>query len=211
VTRVYDAAGRLASITDWLTHKTTFTVDADSNVSAIGYANGVTATSVFDRVDQLTSITHKTSSGSTLASFTYTRDPNGQLLSTTPTGADHGSSETYSYTKLNQPGSAHSRKATLFTFRPCEPVSRLVQGLAYGKTCRARTAGVGIRASRLSIPDRPEYPGMRRADRASETHAQTQLPACIGCLAALPCGSRSDGAACRPALEFKPETCAALR
>jgi hypothetical protein len=34
---------------------------------------------------------------------------------------------------------------------------------------------------------------MRRADRASETHAQTQLPTSIEYPAALPCGSRSDG------------------
>jgi len=42
---------------------------------------------------------------------------------------------------------AHSRKATLFTFRPCEPRFAASAGLAYGKTCRARTARVEIRAS----------------------------------------------------------------
>src|SRR6266487_3429871 len=79
---------------------------------------------------------------------------------------------------------AHSRKATLFTFRPCEPFSRPVQGSRTG-----RLAAPIRHESRFALapyPSQidPEYSGVRRADRASETHAQTQLPASIEYLAA---------------------------
>lgn len=47
------------------------------------------------------SITAKKGS-TTVASFAYARDGNGQLTSMTPTGAGQGSAESYAYTQLNQ-------------------------------------------------------------------------------------------------------------
>jgi RHS repeat-associated protein len=102
VSRGYDNANRLTGITDWLGHTTSFAPDPDSNTSAISYANGITATSVFDNADQISSIADKNSGGTTVASFTYARDGNGQLTSTTPTGTGQGGNETYGYNSLNQ-------------------------------------------------------------------------------------------------------------
>ncbi|HEU5477538.1 MAG TPA: RHS repeat-associated core domain-containing protein [Gaiellaceae bacterium] len=102
VTRSYDNANRLTGITDWLGHTTSFTPDPDSNTTSIAYPNGITATNVFDQADQLSSITDKNSGGSTLASFGYSRDNNGQLTGETPTGSGQGSNQSYAYDSLNQ-------------------------------------------------------------------------------------------------------------
>jgi RHS repeat-associated protein len=102
VSRGYDNANRLTSISDWLNHTTNFTPDPNSNTTTVAYPNGITTTTAFDAADQLSSITHKNGGGTTLASFTYTRDNNGQLQSTTPTGTGQGSNETYAYNTLNK-------------------------------------------------------------------------------------------------------------
>ncbi len=102
VTRTYDAAGRLTAIRDWLGHTTTLTPNPDGATAGVAYGNGVTAATVFDATDRPTTITDKAAGGSTLASFAYARDGNGQVTSTTPTGAGQGGNETYSYTTLNQ-------------------------------------------------------------------------------------------------------------
>jgi RHS repeat-associated protein len=102
VTRIYDAANRLTGISDWLGHTTSFTPDPDSNTTTIAYSNGITASSVFDNADQVASITDKNAGGSTVASFTYSRDNNGQLTAETPTGPGQGSTQNYSYDNLNR-------------------------------------------------------------------------------------------------------------
>lgn len=78
VTRAFDPAGNLTSVTDWLGHTTDFSYDADTNLSEESYGNGVTAQLGYDNADRLTSIAD--SHGPTqLASFSYTRDPLGQV------------------------------------------------------------------------------------------------------------------------------------
>src|SRR5258708_291265 len=52
---------------DWLGNTTKFSYDADGNLTTEAYPYGLSAVSAFDHADLLTSITHKTSSG-TLAS-----------------------------------------------------------------------------------------------------------------------------------------------
>ena len=100
VARTYDASGRLKTITDWLNNKTTFGYDADSNLTSETYPNGIKATFKYDHNDQVTSISDAL--GSTqLLSFTYTRNNLSLLASMSPTGVPQ-SSETYSYTALNQ-------------------------------------------------------------------------------------------------------------
>jgi len=138
VTRGYDNANRLTSIADWLGHTSTLTPDPDSNTTAIGYANGITATNSFDAADQLSSITDKNSGGTTIASFTYTRDSNGQLLTTTPTGTGQGSSETYTYTKLNQLATLNSSS---YTYDTADNITKLANGatLAYDTANEATT------------------------------------------------------------------------
>ena len=100
VSRSFDDAGELKSVADWLSHTTQFSYDPDGNLTQEGYANGTVAAVTFDRTDRLSGITD-TKGASTLASFGYTRDGNGQLSSTTTTGLGTPS-ESYTYNALNQ-------------------------------------------------------------------------------------------------------------
>jgi RHS repeat-associated protein len=101
VTRGYDGAGRLTSITDWLGHLTTVAPDADGNPASTTYGNAVKATSPFDAVDQMSATTITNPTGTTLASLTYLRNENSQVASAAPTGLP-GAAETYGYSALGQ-------------------------------------------------------------------------------------------------------------
>jgi RHS repeat-associated protein len=100
VSRSFDDANELKSVGDWLTHTTQFSYDPDGNLTQEGYPNGTSAASTFDRADRLSGITDS-KGASTLASFSYTRDNNGLLGSTTATGLGPPS-ESYTYNSLNQ-------------------------------------------------------------------------------------------------------------
>jgi RHS repeat-associated protein len=86
VSRSFDNDNRLASISDWLGNKTTFGYDANSNLTSESLPNSITSETSYNKADQLTSITD-TAGSSPLASFTYTRDNLGQVVSATETGA----------------------------------------------------------------------------------------------------------------------------
>jgi RHS repeat-associated protein len=129
VTRTYDDAGRLTKISDWLSHATTITPDADSNTGTIAYPNGITASSNFDHADQVSSVTDKNAGGSTIASFTYTRDGNGQLQSTTPTGTGQGSNESYTYNTLNQLTAVNTKA---LSYDAADNITKLANGATLG-------------------------------------------------------------------------------
>jgi RHS repeat-associated protein len=101
VTRSYDDAGRLSTVSDWNGHTSTFGYDADGNLATITYPNGVTEVSSYNPAQQLTSLAD-TNGAATLASYTYTRDPLGQLTATTPSGSTGQGPETYGHSTLNQ-------------------------------------------------------------------------------------------------------------
>ena len=130
VTRTYDASGRLTAVRDWLGHTTTLTPNADGATAGVAYGNGVTAATVFDAADRPTTITDRAAGGSTLASFAYARDGNGQVTSTTPTGAGQGGNETYSYTALNQLKTLNS---STYAYDAADNIVKLANGsgLAY--------------------------------------------------------------------------------
>jgi RHS repeat-associated protein len=129
VSRSYDNANRLTGITDWLGNTTSFTPDPDSNVSGVAYASGVTASSAFDPADRASAITVKNSGGSTLASFSYTRDANSQLTSITPAGTGQGLSETYSYNTINQLTAVNSSP---YTYDAADNITKLNNGATLG-------------------------------------------------------------------------------
>jgi len=74
VTRVFDDAGRLHQVVDWSSHTTTFTYDADSNLAATAYANGVAGTATFDHADVMAT-TKDTIGTATVLSLSDQRDP----------------------------------------------------------------------------------------------------------------------------------------
>jgi RHS repeat-associated protein len=129
VARTYNNANQLTAVTDWLSHTTNFTPDPDGNTVSEAYPNGVTSSTSFDRTDQATTITH-TRPGGSLASFAYTRDANGQLASTTPTGTGQGSNESYTYNSLNKLTGVGS---STYTYDSADNPTRLANGatLAY--------------------------------------------------------------------------------
>ena len=106
VSRAFDAAGRLNSVGDWLGHTTTFGYDADSNLAAETYPNTTSGARTYDNADRLSSITDN-KSGIPFASFSYTRDANGQLTAETPIGVP-GGGQSYTYTSLNQLASVNT-------------------------------------------------------------------------------------------------------
>ena len=56
ITRAYDDDGNLASVTDWLNHKTSFGFDSDANLASITRPNGVNATYTYDNNGGLGSV-----------------------------------------------------------------------------------------------------------------------------------------------------------
>jgi RHS repeat-associated protein len=107
VTRAYDNAGHLTGITDWLGHTTAFTPDADGNKTSTVYGNGVTAATSFDTAGQVSSITDTGPGNTSLASFSYTRNPIGALASSAITGITQPA-EAYSYTSRDQLASVNT-------------------------------------------------------------------------------------------------------
>ena len=109
VSRAYNSDGQLQSVTDWLGNKTSFGYDPDSNLTSTTFpsSTGEVDASTYNEADQLTG-TSINQNASTLASFGYTRDANGQLQSLTPTGVSQ-SNESYDYTPLNQLASVNGQ------------------------------------------------------------------------------------------------------
>lgn len=99
VGRGYDDAGRLTSVTDWQSRTFGFSWDPNGNLVGRTVPNGTSTSAVADRADRLASIEHRLS-GNSFASFTYGRDDEDRITSTTPTGV--GSPETYTYSALDR-------------------------------------------------------------------------------------------------------------
>jgi RHS repeat-associated protein len=114
VTQVFDKANRLTSVTDWNSNKTTFGYDNDGDLTSTTYPDGVIVSSAYDNSDALSS-TAAAKGTTTLASVAYTRDTDGQILTTTPTGLP-GSAQTYAYTALEQLKSATAGTTTSYTY-----------------------------------------------------------------------------------------------
>ncbi len=74
----YDPVGNLTSITDPLGGVTSYTYDAANRPATRTLPNGVITTWTFDLRDRLSSVVHEDSTGTVLASETYTRTLSGE-------------------------------------------------------------------------------------------------------------------------------------
>jgi|GEM_PF-1014687 len=101
VTNGYDNAGQLSSVKDAAANTSTLGYTADGENSTITYPNGTKLTNGFNNADQQTSTT-LTSGATTVGAITYGRDNEGQVSSRTPSGSIPGTSQTYTYTALEQ-------------------------------------------------------------------------------------------------------------
>jgi RHS repeat-associated protein len=98
ISRAFDKAGRLESVTDWLGGTTTFSYDPDSNVEAIKFplSSGNVDEYSFDNADRMSAAKFK-SSPETLASLSYTRDKIGQVEEEASSGLSGAAEVAYAY------------------------------------------------------------------------------------------------------------------
>lgn len=87
VTRAYDKANRLESVTDWNTKITSFKYNADSQLTNTVFPLGTENEDVYgyNEADQMTEITMKGPLGATLGKLVYERNGDGQVKKTTTT------------------------------------------------------------------------------------------------------------------------------
>jgi RHS repeat-associated protein len=90
----YDDDNRLATVSDG-TVGATYGYDPAGNVTTSSYLNGTSTTRVFDRARRVSNITHKAGT-TTLATYVFTRDLEGQPTKIVSTGT--GVAETRSFT-----------------------------------------------------------------------------------------------------------------
>ena len=161
VTRGYDAADQLTSVTDWLGHTTVIARDASGQPIQDRYGNGVTATTGYNAAGQPTTIAAAGPSGP-LASFSYTRDGNGQVTSSSSnvSGATQPA-QAYSYTALNQLSSVNSAS---YSYSPSGSITQIAgtTQLAYdgaGQVLSATTGGVKITYGYDQAGDRTSVSG----------------------------------------------------
>lgn len=103
VSRAYDEAGRLESLTDWLGGTTSFAYDADSNLKAVAFpAESANVDEyAYDRASRISKATFKQGS-ETLASLSYVRDSLGQVEAEARSGLPGPEELTYGYDENNR-------------------------------------------------------------------------------------------------------------
>lgn len=103
VTRAYDKAGRLETVTDWLEHTTKFAYDPDSNPTTVTFPTGTGNVDkyAYNNADQMSEAT-MTKGTETLASLLYARDNNGQVKTITSKGLPGEEKPTYEYDTNNR-------------------------------------------------------------------------------------------------------------
>jgi RHS repeat-associated protein len=134
VTRTYWDNGVVHTVQDWLGHTTTFTPDADSNITTESLPNATTATQGFDQNDNLTSVAH--AKGATnIVNFGYTRDAAGQLTQTDKTVGGVMKTEYDGYNSLKQltaVGQIPSPSIPTYNYDGADNLTRLPSGASLG-------------------------------------------------------------------------------
>jgi RHS repeat-associated protein len=103
VTRVFDKAGRLEKVTDWSTHATKFSYDADSDLTATTFPIETKNEDkyTYNEADQLSEV-EMTKEAETLASLLYERDSDGQVKAITSKGLPGEEKPGYEYDSNNR-------------------------------------------------------------------------------------------------------------
>lgn len=98
ISRLYDKAGRLESVTDWLSNTMSFAYSKDSELKATTFPAGTGNTDefAFDRADRMSSVTMR-KGAETLVSLSYARAPAGQVESLVSKGLPGAEEETFGY------------------------------------------------------------------------------------------------------------------
>lgn len=163
VVQGYDTAGRLSSIKDWDNLTTAYTYDKDSSIATITYPNGVLATYGHNNADVLTSITEVKGS-TTLASFTYGRNADNQVSTSTVAGVP-GGNDTYTYSPISQLATDNS---AAYLFDPADNLTQIPTStpttLSYDIANELTSASGGASAT---------YGYDNRGDRSSQVSGRT--------------------------------------
>jgi RHS repeat-associated protein len=139
LTRVFDAEGRLDSLTDWKSNTTTFDFTADDTPATTTDPAGThVVDTTYDNADQISSIvTDKNTT--TLDSFTYTRTAANDVASVTSTGVP-SDNQTYTYDPLLR---IAAEKTTLYGYDGANnPTTTLASATQYFDPANQLTASV---------------------------------------------------------------------
>jgi RHS repeat-associated protein len=103
ITRTYDKAGRLESVSDWLEHTTKFGYDADSDLITTTFPTTTSDVDkyVYNAADQMTEV-KITKGAETLASLVYARENVGQVKTITSKGLPGEEKPGYTYDENNR-------------------------------------------------------------------------------------------------------------
>jgi RHS repeat-associated protein len=142
ISRAFDKAGRLESVTDWLGGTTTFSYDPDSNVEAIIFplASGNQDEYSFDNADRMSAAKFK-SGPETLASLSYTRDKIGQVEEESSSGLPGSAKVAYGYDeneRLTKAGEAS------FEYDPADNLTKAPETTNAYDDASQLEAGTGI-------------------------------------------------------------------
>ncbi len=103
VTRGYDQAGRLQTVTDWLGHQAKFSYDPDADLTAITFPTETSNQDkyAYNHADQM-SEADMSKGNETLASLVYTRDNDGQVNTAVAKGLPGEEKTGYGYDSNNR-------------------------------------------------------------------------------------------------------------
>ncbi len=139
VSYTFNPANEMTAFSDWLSHGGTFSYDANGNLVTENYPNATKATLTYDAADHLNLIVD-TKSGTSFASFAYTRDNAGLLTSTAPTGVGQVN-ESYTYTGLSQLAGVNT---SAYKYDASDNVTQLASvGLTYDAADQLKSATQG--------------------------------------------------------------------
>ncbi len=123
VKRVFDKAGRLEKVTDWLGKETTFVYNRDSQVKATTFPAETTNVDeyAYDKAGQLTEVSMK-KKAEVLASMTYTRDKIGQIEKAVEKGFPAVPEYKYEYDAANR---LTKSNGTLFEYDAANNIKKI--------------------------------------------------------------------------------------
>jgi RHS repeat-associated protein len=174
VTHTYDAAGNLATVTDWNGHTTTVSHNPDGNVSNTAYPNGTSVATTQDLAGATTSISAAPTStpSSPLAAFSTPRTPGEQVASETDTGAV-ASSNTYTYDAAQRLGSVNG---TNTVYDPASDPTTLGTGAtqAFNGGSEVTSATSGGVTSTLSYNSAGDRTGAQASNGSSTQYSYDQ-------------------------------------
>ena len=152
ISRAYDLAGHLESVTDWLGGTTTFSYNPDSNLETIAFPGGTGNLDeyAYDRADRM-SEANFAKGAETLASLAYSRDPLGQIEKEARAGLPGAEEVSYGYDENERLAKAGAES---FEY---DPADNLLKGLgstnAYDAASQLET-GTGVTYSYDKLGER---------------------------------------------------------